>query len=169
MATVGDVYRVLNAMQEGGIVERYAVGEGMAALFYTETTRTYDIDIFVVIQQQGMLVDLSPIYDWARTRGYGVEREYLMIHGVPVQILVAGGGLENEAVQNAQNLDYDGVPVPVIKPEYLILLYLRAGGAKRRGRVADLIEAGADSAEITRLAMCFDLEHEWQAVRSNGA
>ena len=34
MAAIADVYRALNAIQNEGIVEKYAVGGGMAALFY---------------------------------------------------------------------------------------------------------------------------------------
>lgn len=167
MPTVADVYRALNAMQEEGIVEKYAVGGGMAALFYAETTRTYDIDIFVLIEQQGLLVDLSRIYNWSRGQGHGVEQEYLMIYGVPVQILVAGEGLESEAVQTSQMLDYDGVPVPVIRPEFLILLYLRAGSAKRRVRAADLVETGVDIEQVTRLAKHYNLQKEWEAISSD--
>jgi hypothetical protein len=169
MATMADIYRALNAMRDEGIVENFAIGGGMAALFYAETTATFDVDVFVMIPHVGLLIDLSRIYDWARERGYKVENEYLMIHGVPVQILVAGAGLESEAVQTAQRLDYDGVPVPVIKPEYLILLYLKAGSAKRRGRAADLLETGVDENMVSQLAARFELAPQWEKVKSDGA
>ncbi|HVF09915.1 MAG TPA: hypothetical protein VNA16_03885 [Abditibacteriaceae bacterium] len=162
MASVADVYRALNALRDEGVVEQYAICGGTAALFYAETTATFDIDIFVLIEQSGLLVDLSRIYQWARDRGYGIEQEYLIVHGVPVQILVAGGGLETEAVRTANLLDYDGVLVPVVKPEFLVLLYLRAGGAKRRGRAFDLLEAGADRHLVAALAARYDLDALWQ-------
>src|SRR5690606_9805850 len=109
--------------------EKYAVCGGTAALFYAETTATFDIDLFVLIPQSGLLIDLSHIYQWAKLRGYAVEQEYLIIHGVPVQILVAGAGLEEEAVRTAAIIDYDGVSVTVVRPEFLVLLYLKAGGS----------------------------------------
>jgi hypothetical protein len=168
MATMADVYRALNAMRDEGIVDNFAIGGGMAALFYAETTATFDVDVFVMIPHVGLLIDLSRIYDWARGRGYKIENEYLMIHGVPVQILVAGGELQSEAVQTAQQLDYDGVPVPVMKPEYLILLYLQAGSAKRRGRAADLKDAGIDEALVSQLATRFELASQWNRVKSDG-
>ena len=169
MPTVADVYRALNAMQTAGVVEQYAVCGGTAALFYAETTATFDIDLFVLIPQNGLLIDLSRIYHWARERGYAVEQEYILIHGVPIQILVAGEGLEAEAVRHAAIIDYDGVAVPVVQPEFLVLLYLRAGGAKRRGRALDLIEAGADKNRIEELAARFDLQAEWQRMKTDGA
>lgn len=163
MASMADVYRALNAMRDEGIVENYAVCGGTAALFYAQTTATFDIDIFVLLQQHSVLIDLGPIYNWARARGYEIENEYLRVHGVPVQVLVAGEGLEKAAVQEARLLDYDGVPVPVAPPEHLVLMYLQAGGAKRRGRAFDLLEVGAaDTERVSALAQRFDLQKLWQ-------
>lgn len=167
MPTIADVYRALNAMQTEGVIEKYAVCGGTAALFYAETTATFDIDLFVLIPQSGLLIDLSRIYNWARERGYAVEQEYLLMHGVPVQILVAGEGLEAEAVRGAELIDYDGVAVPVVAPEFLVLLNLRAGGSKRRGRAFDLIEAGADKSRIEELAIRFNLQAEWQRMANS--
>jgi len=163
MASMADVYRALNALKEEGVVQDYAICGGTAALFYAQTTATFDIDIFVLLQQRGVLIDLGPIYDWARARGYEIENEYLHVYGVPVQVLVAGEGLEESAVQNARLLDYDGVSVPVAPPEHLVLMYLRAGGAKRRGRAFDLLEAEAtNAARVSALAQQFDLQELWQ-------
>ena len=64
-------------MVEEKVVQRYAICGGTAALFYAETLRTYDIDIFVVLEQKGILVDISPVYNWARSRGYEVRDEHL--------------------------------------------------------------------------------------------
>lgn len=125
MASLADVYRALNEMQEEGTVEKYAVGGGMAALFYAETTRTYDVDVFVMIETPGIVVDLSRIYNWARAREYEVRDEYLIIHGVPVQILVAGKGLQTEAVETANVLEYDGFAVTVMQPVSRPTLCLR--------------------------------------------
>lgn len=99
-----------------------------------------------------------------RARGYDIENEYLRVHGVPVQVLVAGAELEEEAVRHARILDYDGVPVPVAPPEHLVLMYLDAGGAKRRGRAFDLLECGAaDALRVSTLAQQFNLYALWQA------
>ena len=74
MPTIADVYRALNALAEEKGGEKYAVCGGTAALFYdTETLRTYDIDVFVFLPRTGFLVDLSPIYTWARKWNYIYE------------------------------------------------------------------------------------------------
>ncbi len=166
MPAIADVYRALNSMVEEKIVEKYAVCGGTAALFYAETTFTYDIDIFVFLPQNSFLVDVGPIYRWAEARGYEARDEYLMIHGVPVQILVANEGLEAEAVKRANWLDYDGVSVPVVAPEYLILMYLKVASPKRRGRAFDLLEIESlDRDLLKQLIGRYNLGDVW---RRNG-
>ena len=111
MATLADVYRTIELMKTEGVVEDYALGGGMAALFYAETTPTFDVDVFVIIPQEGLLVDLAPIYRWAQNQGFEVRDEYLVLHSVPVQILVANSGLETEAIKNAKPITYEGVNI----------------------------------------------------------
>lgn len=72
MKTLADVFRVLSEMPRDGIVADYAVGGAMAMLFYAEPTRTYDLDVFVVLGNTGAptpLISLDGIYAWARSRG----------------------------------------------------------------------------------------------------
>lgn len=166
MATIADVYRALNAMVEEGVVQKYAVCGGTGALFYTETLRTYDIDIFVVLEQKGLLVDISPIYNWARSRGYEVRDEHLVIHGVPVQVLDASAGMELEATERANILDYDGVLVPVVKPEYLALFYAKARGRQRITRALDLLESAPIDLELVNDVVArYGLKEVWNKLQ----
>lgn len=168
MPTIADVYRALNSLVEEGVVEGYAVCGGTGALFYAETLRTYDIDIFVVTEQKGLLIDISPIYNWARGRGYEVRDEHLVIHGVPVQVLDASAGMEREAVQSARIFDYDGVPVPVVRPEYLVLFYARARGRNRIARALDLLAvAGPDLELIQSLAARYNFQSAWRKLQED--
>ena len=149
MKTLADVFRVLNEMRSDGILSDYAVGGAMAVLFYAEPTRTYDLDVFVMLPDTTAgisLVSLERIYAWARSRGLALEAEHVMIHGVPVQFLPAYNELVEEAVRTARELTYEDVPVRVVDPERLIALAVQAGGAKRRERAWQLIE----TAEIDR-------------------
>jgi hypothetical protein len=116
-----------------------------AALFYAEPARTYDIDVFVVLEATGpaRLLSLDTFYEWARTRGFPTDAEHIMVHGVPVQFLPAHNALAESAVTTARTLDYDDVQVRVIDPEHLVALALQAGGHKRRERAWHMIEVGA--------------------------
>ena len=145
MSSLADVFRVLNRMCDEGIVAQYAVGGATAVLFYAEPTRTYDLDVFVTLEAVGndVLVPLAGIYEWARSQGFGLEAEHLLIEGVPVQLLPAWNALVEAALSTARVHDYGGVPVRVVDPDHLVALALQAGGARRRERAWQLLEAGA--------------------------
>lgn len=145
MPTLGDVFRELNALKEERIVADYALGGATAMLFYAEPTRTYDVDVFVLLARAegSALVSLGPIYGWARQRGFTEKAEHILIHQVPVQFLPAHNALAEDAVATARTLDYDGVPVRVVGPEHLAALALQAGGGRRRERAWQLLESGS--------------------------
>ncbi len=145
MSTLADVFRVLNEMRSDGVLHDYAVGGAMATLFYAEPTRTYDLDVFVMLpdaKSRGSLLSLEGIYNWTGSRGLALDAEHVMVHGVPVQFLPAYNELVEEAIRTSRELLYDDVPVRVVDPERLIALAVQAGGAKRRERAWQLVETG---------------------------
>ncbi len=130
-------------MRSEGIITEYAVGGAMAHAFWSEPTPTFDLDVFVLLESPGIITDLGPIYRWAKERGYPAVKEHIVIDGIPVQIIPADD-LAYEAVGNAVELDYDGDPVRVIKPEYLIAMYLQPSARthKRLARAGGLLDEG---------------------------
>jgi hypothetical protein len=73
---------VLNDLEKQGVFSRYAIGGAMAATFYTEPVLTFDLDVFVVLlPETGQLMSLAPVYEALRARGYGEEKEAVMIEG----------------------------------------------------------------------------------------
>jgi hypothetical protein len=58
----------------------------------------------------------------------GVVEDYAVAHavieGVPVQFLPAHNPLDDEAIKRAVTLEYEGVPVRVVRPEFLVAHYL---------------------------------------------
>lgn len=143
MPTLRDVFRELNTLKHEQVVVEYAVGGATAMLFFVEPTRTYDVDVFVLLESQGAsgLVSLDRVYEWARGRGYPEHSEHVMIHGVPVQFLPAHNALAEEAIVEALTMEYDGEPVRVIGPEHLAALAFQAGGSRRRERAWQLVES----------------------------
>ena len=80
-----------------------------------------------------------------------------------MQFLAAKDGLETEAIERARILDYDGAPVPVMAPEYLAVIYVLAGGGKRRDRTRALFEAGAiDGSTLTEILQRHGLAGMWK-------
>ncbi len=149
-------------MKAAGVVEDYALAGGMALVFWTEPIPTFDLDVLVFLPEQSSpIITLEPIYRWASARGYQSQAEHVLIEGVPVQFLPAHNVLADEAIQTAATLDYEDVPVRVVRPEYLVALYLEPGARslKRRERAAALRESAAvNQALLTDLLNRFNLE-----------
>lgn len=140
----GEAIAALNSMRADGVVSEYALGGAMALIFWSEPTATFDLDVFVMLEQTGLLLSLDPIYAWARAKGYPEEAEHILISGMPVQLIPAHNALTTEAIATAAELEYDGQPVRVIRAEYLIAMYLEesARTRKRLERVAALLDEG---------------------------
>ncbi len=142
MSSLADVFRELNILKATGLVRDYAIGGATAVLFYAEPTRTYDVDVFILLQASKASPLVSLGSDWARSRAFTVDAEHVLVHGVPVQFLPAHNALAEDAVATARTLDYEGVPVRVVDPEHLAALAFQAGGPKRRERAWQLLETG---------------------------
>ena len=162
MPSFADALRVLNDMKGSGVVEDYAVAGAMALVFWTEPIPTFDLDVLVFLPgDEPTIVSLAPLYNWAAERGYTAQAEHVMIEGVPVQFLPAHNSLADEAIERAVTLEYEGVPVRVVRPEHLVALYLEPGARtlKRRERAAALMESSAlDRAALDDLLKRFGLE-----------
>ncbi len=93
--------RVLNEMVEAGVLEGYALGGAMAAVFYIEPVATFDLDVFVTLpssERDRVVVTLERQYQWLAGRGYEVAGEHVVIESVPVQLLPVFNPLVAEAV-----------------------------------------------------------------------
>ena len=156
---------VLNELEKEGVISRYAIGGAMGAIFYTEPFLTFDLDVFVVLPSTpGGLVTLTSIYDALRARGYTKqENECILIDGVPVQFLPAYNSLVEEALNQGQEIAYEGVPARVLRSEYLIAIALHTGRSKDRERVRILREqAKLDMSLLADILKRHQLEEKWK-------
>jgi len=162
VTSFADALRALNDLKRDGVVEEYAVAGAMALVFWTDPVPTFDLDVLVFLPGAASpIISLAPIYAWSAARGYEASAEHVMIAGVPVQFLPSHGELADETIRRAVQLDYEGVPVRVARPEHLAALYLEPGARtlKRRERAAALQEApGFDGELFAELRRRFELE-----------
>ncbi len=98
---LADVLRAANDLVAAGLIEDYALGGALAAIYYVEPFTTYDADIIFVAAEKGLSAGIPAIYSHLQERGWRVEREHLLVHGFPVQFLAAAG-LTEEAVREAR-------------------------------------------------------------------
>src|SRR5712691_10467177 len=100
------VIQVLNRMQADGAIDKYAIGGGIAAIYYLEPYHTDDIDVFIlpVVVGESGLVSLEPIYEYLENLGYSAVKEGVLIEDWEVQFLPASKSVQEEAVAQARRV-----------------------------------------------------------------
>lgn len=140
-----DTIAAVNDLKDRGLIHEYAIFGAVAQAFWDEAIPTFDLDVLVLLAQPpGLLVGLGPIYEWASERRYALQAEHIVISGVPVQFIPAPDTLHEEAVNTAAIREMDGIPIRIVRPEYLIALWLQppANSPRRKERAAKLRESG---------------------------
>ena len=161
---------VLNQLIKERLIEDYAIGGGIAAIFYIEPILTYDLDVFIRLQKQDGLQSLSPIYRYLENKGYSVENEQVVIEKIPVQFLPAFNELLIDAVSKANKIDYEGIPTKVMSVEHLLAIMLQASRAKDRERFFKVMEEAKTDRDfldgiLNRFALKEKFE-EWENIRN---
>jgi hypothetical protein len=128
-------------MRDERIVESYAIGGGIAAMYYIDPVSTFDLDVFVILpNDSGGLISLDPIYSWLKKHGYMPAREQVIIEGVPVQFIPIYNELIKDAVRNALQKNYGVSPALIVGPEYLMAIMVQTGRPKDRDRCIKFME-----------------------------
>lgn len=134
--------KIINELKAKGLIEDYAIGGGIATIFYVEPFLTYDLDVFIIPskkEKKKNLILLSPIFNYLEDKGYYWRGEHIIIEGIPVQFIPADK-LEEEAVRKAKQMKYKRVKTKVMTPEYLTSILLRAGRKKDMEKVEKLFQ-----------------------------
>src|SRR6266545_4294046 len=113
---LGDVLRAANGLVSAGLIEDWALGGALAAIYYVEPFVTYDADVFFIPAGKGLTAGMPAIYAHLQAQGWQVEREHLLMRGFPVQFLAASG-LTEEAVREAEPIEFEGVPAKIFRAE----------------------------------------------------
>jgi hypothetical protein len=137
------VVQVLNRMKADGIIERFAIGGGIAAIRYLPPYETDDVDVFIspVVVGANGLVSFGRIYSYLQQLGYNTEREYIRIEGWLVQFVPASESIQEEAVAKAERVAFAGEYTWVFSSEHLAAELLRSGRLKDLTRVLDLLKS----------------------------
>ena len=133
--------RVLNRMVKGGVIEQYAIGGAVAAIFYIEPINTNDLDIFFHAKDSSVGLDiLAPLYEYLSGLGYKGQREAIDIEGWPVQFLPVFNPLLEDAVEQAKVVRFQRTKTRVMQAEHLVAIMLQTGRLKDHARIAQFIE-----------------------------
>lgn len=163
-----DTLSEINQLQTAGLIGQWAIGGAMGATFYLEPISTYDLDIFVIFEGAPQILTLAPIYDFLKTRGHTADGDAMMVHGWPVQILPGESALLREAVKQAREVDFEGVPARVMTAEHLMAIALHTGRGKDFARLLTFVESkAADPAKLCEILERHGLSAAWKRFEHN--
>ncbi len=161
------VAQLLNEMRAAGVITDYALFGAVAQMRYTEPVATLDVEVLVAVPSAERLDVLKPIYQFCVAREYGVEGETVQVGNWPVQFIPVFSPLTLEALETADPVQFEGVPLGVVRADFLAVIALSVGSAKDFTRILGLLEAGSITSErIGILAGQHGLSEAWGRFKS---
>jgi hypothetical protein len=141
---------VVAKLAEQGVIQRYAIAGAVAALNYIQPTLTEDLDILVSTvhfeKRQSGLILLTPIERALANMGYTDRTDVgYMVEGWPVQFLPVASALDEEALEEAIELDVDLTGNPSLKArclraEHVVAIAVKLGRLKDLARVQAFLD-----------------------------
>jgi hypothetical protein len=151
--TLRRAIEVIKALNESRVVERYAIAGAVAALNYIQPMLTEDLDILISVDgfekhASGLLL-LSPIDKALAEMGYSERTDHgYRIEGWPVQFLPAASPLDDEALEQAVEINAaraGGAPLMAkcLRAEHVVAIALSVGRLKDMARIDAFLEQEA--------------------------
>ena len=131
--------KIINEMLKNEVIRDYAIGGGIAALFYIEPILTYNLDIFFIPKEERIDI-LSDLYKYLKEKGYDSEKEYILIEGITVQFIPVYNNLVIESVEKSIESCYLNTATKVLRPEYLIAISLQTFRPKDIDRIMKFLK-----------------------------
>jgi hypothetical protein len=161
---IREVIEIINRMQVDGIIDRYALGGAVGAMFYLEPFSTLDVDVFIELHasQGTLVVDPSPIFQYLKDQGCAMEGQYVVVADSPVQFIPPASSLAEEALKEAVEKDVQGTPARVFTAEHLAAIALQVGRVKDKLRLLQFIQADKlDMARFEAIVQRRQLDERW--------
>jgi hypothetical protein len=148
---LAEVMRAANGLVAAKLIEDWALGGALAAIYYVEPFATYDADIFFIPTDEDLTSGIPAIYAHLQAQGWRVEGEHLVVGGFPVQFLAAHG-LTEEAVHEAREIEFEGVPAKVFRAEHIVAIAASVGQHKDLARIEQMLQqADLDKACLEKI------------------
>lgn len=155
---LAEVMKAANDLAAAKLIEDWALGGALAAVYYVEPFATYDADIFFIPSDKGLSAGIPAIYEHLRRRGWQTEKEHLLLRGFPVQFLAASG-LTEEAVRKAAQINFDGIPAKIFRAEYIVAIAVSVGRQKDKARIELMLQqSGLDQKLLENILKRHKLE-----------
>jgi hypothetical protein len=163
---------VVAKLAELGAFRSYAIAGAVAALNYIEPTLTEDLDILISVgdfeRRASGLILLTPIEKALKEMGYADRSDVgFMIEGWPVQFLPAASPLDEEALEEAIEIEIDSIgQLPLkarcLRAEHLAAIAVKVGRLKDLARVQAFLEQKAvDLPALKKILIRHGLMQNW--------
>lgn len=136
---LAEVLRVANDLVAAKLIDDWALGGALAAVYYVEPFATYDADVFFIPTDRGLTAGIPAIYAHLQAQGWQIEGDHLLVRGFPVQFLAAQG-LTEEAVREAETIEFEGVPAKVFRAEHIVAIAASVGRQKDKARIEQMLQ-----------------------------
>src|SRR5437588_67383 len=102
---------------------------------YTEPVATFDAGVLVALPQPERLDVLNPIYAFCSGKGFNPEGEAIRVGAWPVQFIPVFSPLTREAMEQAETVEFEGVPFRVVGADYLV--QFRSASSREMAQLAN--------------------------------
>lgn len=155
--------RIVNKMVSDGVIDSYAIGGAVGAIFYIEPINTSDVDIFFEVASAGDdLMLLAPLYEYLAGLGYEAEGDAVRIEDWLVQFLPVFNPLIDEAVREAREVVHRGVRTRIMQAEHLMAIMLQTGRGKDYARLIEFAGQDVfDESRLNKILRQHDLHNRW--------
>ena len=130
---------------------RWCLLGAQAAVIHGRPRMTADIDVSVELDHVDTAAFLAAMESNGFVPAFALDAEFIsatrvipMIHGVtgmPVDIMLAGPGLEEMFIAAAEKTSVAGIEVPVIRAEHLVVMKILAGRPRDIDDVEGIVAA----------------------------
>lgn len=154
-------------MVKDGVIEQYAIGGAVAAIFYIEPINTNDLDVFFHVKDPSAGLNiLAPLYKYLSALGYKGQGEAIDIEGWPVQFLPVFNPLLEEAVQQAKEVRLQRTKTRVMQAEHLVAIMLETGRLKDQARIEQFMEHEVvDQDRLADILARHGLIKKWETLK----
>lgn len=165
MGSVDDVLADLHSIFQRRGIAWYVFG-AQAVVVFGRPRQTLDIDVTIdlgidemsklasALSTAGFITRLENLEDFVRrTRAAPVVHR---ASGIPVDIILAGPGLEREFIARAVDVEIEGNSIPFISPEDLIVTKILAGRAKDLEDVRGILDKQRRKLDVARVSEVLD-------------
>jgi len=143
---------LLAALRTEGHIGGFALVGGLAVSAWSPPRATMDVDLLVLVESSNLNHLVRALCDAGVNaelrRGDADDPVPFLIRADSLDIIVATNKIEAEAIEQSIPVNIAGKDIPVVSPEFLIILKLKAGGPRDLLDVQELLAANLVDREL---------------------